>query len=62
VNLHIGAVEAASPPTSVNRYTLGMPHLCANSLSENWLWKELGHRHWGLIAEAFCRGASGFGP
>jgi probable biosynthetic protein (TIGR04099 family) len=62
VNLHIRAVEAAPPLTSVARHTLGMPHLCVNGLSENWLWKELGHRHWGLIAEAFGRGASGFGP
>lgn len=62
MNLHIRAVEAAPPLTSVARYVLGMPHLCANGLSENWLWKELGHRHWGLIAEAFGRGASGFGP
>ncbi|MEA1834782.1 Pnap_2097 family protein [Methylobacterium durans] len=51
-----------SPLSETSRYTLGMPHLCPNGLSENWLWKELGHRHWGLIAEIFGRGAAGFDP
>lgn len=62
MNLHIRVDEAGSSPTTVARYILGMPHLCANGLSENWLWKELGHRHWGMIAETFGRGVSGFGP
>ncbi len=31
---------------------LGMPHLSACGLSETWLLKELGHRHWHLIAQA----------
>ncbi|MCW6510917.1 Pnap_2097 family protein [Lichenifustis flavocetrariae] len=31
---------------------LGMPHLTACGLSETWLLKELGHRHWQLIAQA----------
>lgn len=43
------------------RYILGMPHLCPNGLSENWLWKELGHRHWNLIARGIGRAAAGFG-
>jgi probable biosynthetic protein (TIGR04099 family) len=30
---------------------LGMPHLTGNGLSENWLLKELGHRHGLLLAE-----------
>ncbi len=51
-----------SPWSETSRYTLGMPHLCPNGLSENWLWKELGHRHWGLIARAFGRAAAGFDP
>lgn len=29
---------------------LGMPHLNANGLSETWLMKELGHRHWLMLA------------
>jgi probable biosynthetic protein (TIGR04099 family) len=31
---------------------LGMPHLCLAGLSETWLLKECGHRHWLLLAEA----------
>jgi probable biosynthetic protein (TIGR04099 family) len=31
---------------------LGMPHLCTIGLSETWLFKECGHRHWLLLAEA----------
>jgi probable biosynthetic protein (TIGR04099 family) len=31
---------------------LGMPHLCMLGLSETWLFKECGHRHWFLLAEA----------
>jgi probable biosynthetic protein (TIGR04099 family) len=29
---------------------LGMPHLNASGLSETWLMKELGHRHWLMLA------------
>lgn len=31
---------------------LGMPHLAKGALSEHWLAKECGHRHWYLLAEA----------
>lgn len=31
---------------------LGMPHLSGTGLSENWLLKELGHRHWTRLAWA----------
>lgn len=31
---------------------LGMPHLSASGISETWLMKELGHRHWCLLALA----------
>jgi probable biosynthetic protein (TIGR04099 family) len=31
---------------------LGMPHLCLSGLSETWLLKECGHRHWYLLAQA----------
>ncbi|SON57108.1 putative biosynthetic protein, family [Hartmannibacter diazotrophicus] len=34
---------------------LGMPHLCLGGLSENWLLKELGHRHWTMLARACGR-------
>lgn len=30
---------------------IGMPHLNAHGLSETWLMKELGHRHWLMLAE-----------
>ncbi len=58
---HIRFEEVASTPIETSRYLLGMPHLCPNGLSENWLWKELGHRHWGLIADAIGKTAIGFG-
>jgi probable biosynthetic protein (TIGR04099 family) len=31
---------------------IGMPHLAFAALSENWLLKECGHRHWTLLATA----------
>lgn len=33
--------------------TVGMPQLALNGLSEHWLLKECGHRHWLMLAEAF---------
>ncbi len=36
-------------PASVK---IGMPHLSLTGLSENWLLKECGHRHWFLLAGA----------
>lgn len=39
----------ASIPDEV---TLGMPHLSLNGLSETWLLKECGHRHWSMLAAA----------
>lgn len=35
----------------VGHYTAGMPQLCWNGLSENWLLKECGHRHWMAMAD-----------
>lgn len=34
----------------LDRIVLGMPHLSLGGLSETWLLKELGHRHWQLLA------------
>jgi probable biosynthetic protein (TIGR04099 family) len=31
---------------------IGMPHLTPSGLSENWLLKELGHRHWLMLARS----------
>jgi probable biosynthetic protein (TIGR04099 family) len=39
-------LEAALAPDLL----LGMPHLTPHGLSETWLMKELGHRHWLLLA------------
>lgn len=33
--------------------TIGMPQLCRLGLSENWLMKACGHRHWLALAHAF---------
>ena len=62
LTLHIRPAEVGSPLDETTRYTLGMPHLSPIGLSENWLWKELGHRHWNLIARGMGRAAAGFGP
>ncbi len=48
--------EAGVPAT----IRLGMPHLCLGGLSETWLLKELGHRHWGMLARAAGRLAPDF--
>ncbi len=41
---------------------LGMPHLSATGLSESWLLKELGHRHWQALAHAAGGGRSDGAP
>lgn len=62
MGLHLRPGADVSPLMDTASYVLGMPHLCPNGLSENWLWKELGHRHWMLIAQAYGVAATGFGP
>lgn len=44
-------VHASTAP-QVGHYTAGMPQLNVNGLSENWLLKECGDRHWQGIAQA----------
>lgn len=39
-----------SPASMPESIVLGMPHLTASGLSEGWLLRELGHRHWLLLA------------
>jgi probable biosynthetic protein (TIGR04099 family) len=39
---------------------LGMPHLAVNGLSETWLLKELGHRHWLQLARMSGRDVPSF--
>jgi probable biosynthetic protein (TIGR04099 family) len=45
-------VERAPAPALPGALVLGMPHLCMTGLSETWLIKECGHRHWFLLARA----------
>lgn len=42
--------ERATGWASTHRVHLGMPHLAFSGLSEAWLLKELGHRHWIQLA------------
>ncbi|WP_075215073.1 Pnap_2097 family protein [Mongoliimonas terrestris] len=42
----------ARPRRLPQTVVLGMPHLAAGMLSEHWLLKECGHRHWYLLAES----------
>lgn len=39
---------------------LGMPHLTPSGLSETWLMKELGHRHWLMLARSLGLDDAGF--
>jgi probable biosynthetic protein (TIGR04099 family) len=48
---HLLAARAAAPALP-DALVLGMPHLCMTGLSETWLLKECGHRHWFLLARA----------
>ncbi|WP_038361162.1 Pnap_2097 family protein [Bosea sp. 117] len=52
MNIAITAAELKSRATIAmqDRLVLGMPHLSLGGLSETWLLKELGHRHWQLLA------------
>lgn len=58
VPYHPHSVFRAGPTDSVLERALapdiliGMPHLTPSGLSENWLLKELGHRHWLMLARA----------
>lgn len=61
-----GKVEAVGEPPSpwackaIDSYLLGMPQLCLNGLSESWLLKELGHRHWMMLARLAGQSAPSF--
>lgn len=46
-------VEVNTPEISIqkNQYLAGMPQLAYAGLSENWLLKECGHRHWMGLAD-----------
>lgn len=44
----------------LDRIVLGMPHLSLGGLSETWMLKELGHRHWNLLAQLAGRAVPEF--
>lgn len=63
VALAPATLEAVSPDTPAvlhDRLVLGMPHLSLGGLSETWLLKELGHRHWQLLARMAGRAVPDF--
>src|SRR5260370_42192318 len=47
-------------PDTAGRYRAGMPQLASTGLSENWLLKECGHRHWEALAADTGRPAPDF--
>lgn len=47
-----GHAAPAGPRRLPGTVVLGMPHLATGTLSEHWLLKECGHRHWYLLAES----------
>lgn len=53
--LEIDRILGGAAPALSGRAVLGMPHLCLGGLSETWLLKECGHRHWFLLAQAAGR-------
>lgn len=46
------ASAAASLVAAQESLRIGMPELCRAGLSEGWMWKAAGHRHWLALAEA----------
>jgi probable biosynthetic protein (TIGR04099 family) len=57
-----GTTEALAcrDASMLDRIVLGMPHLSLGGLSETWLLKELGHRHWQLLARLAGRAVPEF--
>ena len=60
--LEIDRILGGGPamPAVSDTVVLGMPHLCLGGLSETWLLKECGHRHWLLLAHAARRAVPDF--
>lgn len=46
------AMFPAIRPAAHDHVRIGMPELCRGGLSETWLWKAAGHRHWLALAGA----------
>jgi probable biosynthetic protein (TIGR04099 family) len=62
MNIPLGMLEidrilggGPAAPAWSGHIVLGMPHLCPGGLSETWLLRECGHRHWFLLAQAAGR-------
>ncbi|MDB5644134.1 MAG: hypothetical protein JWN07_3451 [Hyphomicrobiales bacterium] len=51
-------LHATAVPIATDRIRLGMPHLGPRGLSEGWLLRELGDRHWQALATQLGRKAS----
>ncbi len=45
-------IRAQATATADDTIILGMPHLAIGGISETWLLKDLGHRHWQMLARA----------
>jgi probable biosynthetic protein (TIGR04099 family) len=60
--LEIDRILGGGPavPALSDEIVLGMPHLCLGGLSETWLLRECGHRHWFLLAQAAGRAVPDF--
>jgi probable biosynthetic protein (TIGR04099 family) len=67
MNIPLGVLEidcilggGPAAPAVSDVTVLGMPHLCLGGLSETWLLRECGHRHWLLLAQAAGRAVPDF--
>jgi probable biosynthetic protein (TIGR04099 family) len=60
--LEIDRILGGGPavPALSDQIVLGMPHLCLGGLSETWLLRECGHRHWFLLAHVTGRAVPDF--
>jgi probable biosynthetic protein (TIGR04099 family) len=60
--LEIDRILGGGPvvPALSDEIVLGMPHLCLGGISETWLLRECGHRHWFLLAQAAGRAVPDF--
>lgn len=60
MNIAVAEIETGQPSPGqlmeqalAPHLLLGMPHVTPQGLSETWLMKELGHRHWLMLAREF---------
>ncbi len=56
----VPAPDRGAPALPAERIVLGMPHLSLGGLAETWLLKELGHRHWQMLAALAGRAVPDF--